>query len=266
LLRDSGVDEFAWKKLAGAKERFAAIKLCEFCVNYACARVLRVDVLIWDTRDERHDVPRRDDVANLQRMYYHLFRNVLRARWPDNALWRLHPDEHTALDWDTIQDCLEHTSTSVEVAPTFKADRPFRLRLRREFGIEQIEPVRSQDHPLLQVADLFAGLAVFSREKYEEYREWLTTECRQQQLFELSQPTGGPSASSRERFRVLKHFGTIPSIETLSRKVQGGQPGRFPKNERWPLDPEAREPFELLALHAAASSRQGTHERLNRST
>jgi len=86
LLEKSEVREFKWKKLDGAKERFAAIKMCEFAIENALARKLRVDVLIWDIQDSRHNVPGRDDIANLQRMYYHLFRNVLRARWPNDAV------------------------------------------------------------------------------------------------------------------------------------------------------------------------------------
>jgi len=115
LLEESSVSELKWKKLAGAKERFAANKMCKLAVEEACARQLRVDVLVWDIEDSRHNVPKRDDIANLQRMYYHLFRNVLRARWPHSAVWRLHPDEHTAMDWATVQDYLENVATTPEV-------------------------------------------------------------------------------------------------------------------------------------------------------
>lgn len=107
LLKESGVSEFKWKNLDGARERFAAMKMCQFAVKSALNGKLRIDVLVWDIADRRHKVPGRDDIANLQRMYYHLFRNVLRARWPNYAVWRLHPDEHTAMDWETVQDCLE---------------------------------------------------------------------------------------------------------------------------------------------------------------
>lgn len=85
-LQGSDVSEFKWSELGGARERFAAIKLCQLAVQAACQGRLRVDVLIWDIRDRRHNIPGRDDIANLQRMYYHLFRNVLRARWPNDAV------------------------------------------------------------------------------------------------------------------------------------------------------------------------------------
>jgi hypothetical protein len=105
-LNESDIVEFKWQRLRTAKERFAAQKVCRICVKKACAGVVRIDVLIWDIEDSRHSVRGRDDLANLQRMYYHLFRNVLRTRWPHDSIWRLHPDEHTAMDWNTVKDCL----------------------------------------------------------------------------------------------------------------------------------------------------------------
>jgi hypothetical protein len=209
LLDESGVAEFKWKNLDGAKERFAAIKMCKFAIENALARKLRVDVLIWDIQDSRHNVPGRDDIANLQRMYYHLFRNVLRARWPNDAVWRLHPDEHTALDWETMREYLEKasvTSVTVERERSLFTGGEFRIRLRREFGIEEIRPIPSDQHPLLQLADLFAGLAAFSHERFDEYQKWLHTVSPQPPLINEAKACVDPSRASQERFQVLKKF------------------------------------------------------------
>lgn len=54
---------------------------------------------MWDITDSRHDIQGRDDIANLGRMYHHLFVDILRNRWPDDARWMVHPDENSALDW-----------------------------------------------------------------------------------------------------------------------------------------------------------------------
>jgi hypothetical protein len=207
LLNESGVQEFKWRNLRGARERFAAEKLCSFAVDKASAGQLRVDVLVWDIEDSRHKILKRDDTANLRRMYYHLFRSVLRKRWPDNAIWRLHPDEHTAMDWKTLKDFLERKSVSIETNRSLFADNRFPFRLRRKFGIiEEIRPVSSGGHPLLQIADLFAGLAVFSCDKYHEYNEWLQNNSGQRSLFDEANASSNPSRSSQERFTVLKQF------------------------------------------------------------
>jgi hypothetical protein len=206
LLKGSNVSEFKWTKLDGAKDRFAANKMCDFAVNHARMHKLRVDVLIWDIQDSRHNIRGRDDIANLQRMYYHLFRNVLRARWPNDAVWRLHPDEHTAMNWETVKDCLENVSKRVETECSLLTGGQFRVRLQREFGIEEIQQVSSATHPLVQLADLFTGLAVFSREMFDEYQKWLQYTSPQAHLFEESQTSKNLSQRRCERFQVLNSF------------------------------------------------------------
>ena len=203
LLNDSGVAEFKWKKLRGARERFAAIKMINFAVKYAHAGILRIDALIWDINDSRHNIQGRDDIANLQRMYYHLFRNVLRMRWPDNAVWQLFPDEHTALDWQRIEDFLDASGSRLIIEHLL-----FGARLRRDFHIGEINQASSKEQPLLQLADLFAGLAVFSRERFEQYQKWIRNREGQSILFNIREEEDNDAISSadRERFQVLAHL------------------------------------------------------------
>jgi hypothetical protein len=206
LLGESGVREFRWKRLGGAKKRFAAEKICRYALEKACSAHLRIDVLVWDIEDSRHKVAKRDEIANLERMYFHLFRNVLRTRWPCDAVWRLHPDEHTSMDWETVHDCLENVGARVEVENSLFSRGKLRIRLRREFGIEEVRPVLSGDHPLLQVADLFAGIAVFSREKYAEYEQWCISTSPQMNLLYESNTESTASGCSKERFKILAEF------------------------------------------------------------
>jgi hypothetical protein len=206
VLDESNVSEFKWNDLGGARERFAAEKLCCFVADKACNACLRIDVLVWDIEDSRHIVANRDDMANLERMYYHLFRNVMRARWPNDALWRLHPDEHTGLDWRTMQSCLAAKGTLLKADRSLLTGGEVAHEWRREFGIEEIQPVSSANQPLIQLADLFSGLAVFSRAKYGEYEQWEEDTSPQGKLFEYGKPAEKASARSEERFAVLAHF------------------------------------------------------------
>ena len=206
ILQESGIREFKWKNLRGARERFVAEKLCCLAIKYAKNGYMRVDVLIWDIEDSRHRISGRDDIANLGRMYYHLFRNVMRVRWPDCAVWKFHPDEHTAMDWGILQECLENRSITVEYDRSLFTGGQFRSRLRREFGIKEIEPVSSEKYILLQIADLFAGLAVFSYEKFNEYQIWLKEQSPQLSLLSESRESVKLSKKMKERFVVLKKF------------------------------------------------------------
>ena len=166
ILAQSNVAEFKWERLNSAKSRFAALNLINYAVNKAADKVLRVDVLTWDMQDGRHRIPKLDKIANLQRMYYHLFRNVLRTRWPDEAVWQLRPDEHTAMAWDVVLDYLDSGSLSWE--PSDKLE----LRLKRDFQILAIQPAHSNLEPLVQLADLFAGLGSYSRACYGRLQTW----------------------------------------------------------------------------------------------
>lgn len=235
LLVESNVSEFKWNKLSGARERSAAMKMCEFAVERALASQLRIDVLVWDTQDRRHNVLKRDDIGNLQRMYYHLFHNVLRKRWPDNAIWRLHPDEHTAMNWQTVEDCLGNVAKRVEVDDSLFTSGKFRIRLRQEFSIEEIQAVASGNHPLLQLADLFAGLAVFSREKYGMYREWKDRNSGQAKLFDDGNGTDAPSRSSQERFQVLAKLSDLSKKHRLDVSLEIKQ-GLWTPNPKKPLN------------------------------
>jgi len=245
LLDGSGVSEFRWKKLDGAKERFAAEKLCKCTVEKTCSAQLRVDVLVWDTEDSRHKLVKRDDIANLERMYYHLFRNVLRTRWPNDAIWRLHPDQHTSMDWETVQDCLENVGTRFEIENSLFSSEKFRIRLRREFGIEEIRAVSSGDHPLLQLADLFAGMAVFSREKYTEYEQWCTRTSSQLNLLDEANAVSTASGSSRERFKILAEFDRMCKQRKLGVSLKTNRGLWTPKPEN-PINFWWYEPQHLL--------------------
>jgi hypothetical protein len=113
LLDESEVKEFKWQKLRQARERFAAQKLLGFVIEQTSRGALRVDVLTWDTEDSRHKIKGRDDIANLQRMYYHLFKNALK-RWAGDNTWILYPDQNSALGWESVQDYLDIAGLSLE--------------------------------------------------------------------------------------------------------------------------------------------------------
>jgi hypothetical protein len=181
LFRESGVGEFKWGKLSQARDRFAALKMIDLTTGLALDGNLRVDVLIWDTYDERHSVPGRDDMANLQRMYYHLFKNVLTCRWPASCTWHLYPDENSALHWVTVQDFLDAAGLSFTIEGDL-LKRGFRLRLARDFSVLNICEVCSADSPLCQLAGLFAGLGAYSHIAYDKYEHWLQLQSDQMSL------------------------------------------------------------------------------------
>jgi hypothetical protein len=204
ILVEAGVRELKWQKLRTARDRFAALSIMDCAMRHVQAGDLRIDTLLWDVEDTRHKVARRDDNQNLHRMYYHLFKNVLARRWPEAATWQLVPDEHAPMDWNSIAGSLQETHHGVDTKNDLFGQRELGARLRAELGVDAITPTASHQEPLIQVADLFAGLGVYSRECFKKYEQWHANQGGQLSLFEEAPPR--LSGSDRERCFVLNEL------------------------------------------------------------
>lgn len=202
LLNDLAIREFKWGRLRSAKHRFAAMELLNYVIPLAVRGNLRVDVLSWDIEDSRHKVPGRDDLRNLQRMYYFLFRNVLSQRWPAKCVWQLCVDESTFAPWADLND--------------LRVLRDWETGQVTPMNIAQICEVHSHAEPLIQIADLFAGIAVYSRSTFDKYSRWVAAPD--------SGLHTGLSAADWERFEVLRHLDTLCKRHKLgvSLKQNGG--------------------------------------------
>jgi len=208
LLTQSDVRELSWKNLKGARERFAALKLIDCVIQHACSGQLRIDVLIWDTWDSRHKIQGRDDIANLERMYYHLFKNTLKKRWPRGSTWLLKPDENSAINWVTLQECLQASSGRIMLIGPLSKEQERLGRIRLDFNVLEIRPSVSSEEPLIQLADLFVGMAVFSHERFISYLRWKALKTGQYALLPSLLGSLQLSKSDKQRCPVLDEFNT----------------------------------------------------------
>ncbi len=167
ILTSSDVSEFKWKKFNNAKYFYCAEKMINFIFEHLHNFKIRIDVLIWDTQDSRHEIQGRDDLANYERMFYHLLNGSMRKR-PKNASWHIRPDQRGGIDWDTIRDCLSARGNQQEYSHTifghFFSD-PY-------YSITTFNEQDSKIELLIQIADLFSGLAVYSKTAYNQYKKW----------------------------------------------------------------------------------------------
>lgn len=190
--------EFAWKNLRTDKTLAVANAITNITVAVAYSEPFRVDIITWDTQDSRHKVPGRDDTANLARMYYHLMIKVIEVRWPE-ASWVIKPDERTDMDWKELERCLSYPSRHAKEARQFVLAEQFCVTS----ASPQITSVTSH-HPLVQVADLFAGLASFSWNEYSAHAAWKLRQNGQQDMFaDLYAP---PSKSAEYKHRALHYL------------------------------------------------------------
>ncbi len=200
ILKKTRIKELKWQKLDANNDCQAALEFVECAVSHACTGNIRIDVLVWDTQDKRHMVIGRDDAANMYRMYYHLFKNVLVNRWPDGSVWYLYPDEQASIDWSKIARFLGMAGISVSKPNPLSG---LVESLITEFNVLQIEQRKSEIEPLIQMADLFAGMSVYSRKRYDHYRCWQTTCREERQLALLSDLTDNIRLSNADKMRCL---------------------------------------------------------------
>lgn len=206
LLASSSVREMKWAQLRSARERFAADKLLAWAVEAAVDRRLTIDALVWDTHDTRHHVLGRDDVANLHRMYYRLLSSALRRSEFRGAVWILRPDHNSVMDWTSVHDVLHNAGLGSPSQPDLLSSVRLWRRATRQHLIEAIEPADSAATPLVQLADLVAGLSAYSHDRYPAYETWCRDEKEKLQpaLFPLE--TSSPvnlTAADRQRCPVL---------------------------------------------------------------
>lgn len=178
-LDDAGVRELKWSRVKSARERFAGLAFLDLVLGWARDGVLRVDSLVWDIQDRRHSVPRRHDLSNLGRMHYHLLRAVFYRRWPGGVVWRYHPDAMEGMNWETLRECLDYDGLSRALPEAGLATLP-----NRGYRVAAVDPLDSAATPLVQAADLFAGLAAYSHDEFAAFRAWQEEESGQQSLFE----------------------------------------------------------------------------------
>jgi len=225
-LSSSNISEFKWKKLDGAKYRHCALKLIDSVMHSVRRLNARVDTIIWDTYDKRHTIKNRDDNANFERMFFHLHRKAFQRR-EKKAKWRVRPDERMGVDWHTIRDCLGSVGRRQKLVHSplfgdFFSDP--------HYNVVDLKEIDSKKAPCCQVADLFAGMAVFSRVNHKVFWRWSSQQVPSLGLFpdeELNL-----SRSDTERFPVLDYLNRLCKRHSLgvSLKSQGGLHTYDPKN------------------------------------
>lgn len=135
--------------------------LLELCDQFLFPAInngdMRIDTLIWDNHLYKKD-------QNI--MHYHLLSKVLK-KYPHGIEWLYYPDQDLAKNYGLITDIV---NTSVN------SKTPYELALEnlaQEYAIRFCGAVDSKEYKLVQIADIFAGVAAFSYNNYADYTDWL---------------------------------------------------------------------------------------------
>jgi len=178
--------------------------------KFASREKIRADILTWDTQDSRHAIQGRDNRANLERMYYKVFVHAVR-QWKSQKEWKFYPDENSQVDWSEITRILNRTPIikhQTEQQPLFGGEEP-----NQALNVEYTLPLNSTKEPLIQLADLLAGLARFTKEEGKNCLSWLDTwgNKKQPQLpnFLCEDELNEPIRTKQNRFRLIGEFDAL---------------------------------------------------------
>lgn len=202
LLNESNVSEFKWKKLASAKYRFAAMKIIDYVTEQAIKEQIRIDTLIWDTKDKRHSIIGRDDIQNFERMFFHLHNSLMRRQGPSSR-WHIRPDERTDLNWGKISECLHSKSLWKD---------HYNYPLLEEFystycyQIDTFKQMNSASCRLNQIADLFAGMGAYSRHEKMLIKSHIQNVTGQKKIFQNTPVKNEFSNADEERLNIILYL------------------------------------------------------------
>lgn len=201
-LEECGLPELKWTRLG---DRSYTVRCAIAFVDHLLAALddgIRVDVLIWDTEDARHRVANRDDIANYERMYFHLHRALIRRRG-GSTRWHLRPDEQVQIDWDTLASCLTSRGTWLSDAPQQAGSNRFGALMPIISTFRQVD---SQETPLSQLADLLAGMAAYTRSRPSVMCRQLDLGKPANVVFDDGMDEAVVSKRDKVRFRVISHL------------------------------------------------------------
>jgi hypothetical protein len=152
------IRKIEWKDIRGHRPKTqAAISYIAAVPALVKHCGLRADILTFDLHDTRHSLPGRDELANLQRMYYNVFRHA--ARVNGSKAWEFHPDKGSNINWDQLRAYLNQTGLIKKKVS--QCLRLFPLD-NEKIRLESLEERSASEEPLLQLADLLAGIAYYS--------------------------------------------------------------------------------------------------------
>lgn len=200
ILIENNITEVKFSEIRTHAPRIKAARgFIEKGIKFAKRNEIRLDILSWDMHDTRHTISGRDDIGNLERMYYKMLRHIS-ERWKQ-LYWEFYPDENSTVDWRELISYLNKTKI-----PRYK---PNILKLfkeeRYDIKFAKIKEIKSHHEPLIQLADLFAGISCFSRENGEDCIRWLGQQnIRMKKLpFFSRRKEQSPIESNCNRFKLI---------------------------------------------------------------
>lgn len=196
--------EFKFNEVKNNASITLAHKFIDTAFDFIRSSKIRIYILTWDKHDSRHTVQNRSDIENLKRMYYHHL-HFIKKDWNVFEGWEFYPDQLSAIDWEN--DVIAFLTNKkirrnpIEQTELFESLNGINIKYRN------VKELNSATYPIIQLADLFAGMIRSSRENSDAFYEWFTLEKTKHQvtLFDYERQTEN-SKNILYKFEVMKYF------------------------------------------------------------
>jgi hypothetical protein len=228
------IDEVKFVEIKSHSSKVEAAREFTYCAveDYASKAKIRIDVLTWDMQDSRHAVQGRDNVANLEYMYHKVLTHVGR-QWMQ-AEWGFYPDTNSQIGWNKIANALSKTRlirSKLSMLRLFDDEETSQV-----FQFKDIVPKESCKEPLIQLADLFAGMARFTREEGKQCIHWLD-KCKNKNQIPLASILSEKDVSEDTTITRQNRFQLIDAFDKLCKRHKMRVSLRT-KNCLWTPDPK----------------------------
>lgn len=155
---------FKWNKFNSKNKVNALKEFLEYLFRLMSRDIVHITTIIWDIHDSRHEILRRDDKKNLSLMYYKLIKNFAEDKLRNGDTLTIYPDQNNSIDWDLIEEILPNDGIHNTKELSFCT-----VCFSKVF----IKESNTSENALIQIADIFAGLARTSYKDYGNYEKWL---------------------------------------------------------------------------------------------
>lgn len=206
ILSQHSKNEIKFKEINNQRTKQIASEFLDVSFKFLKASKIKIHVVVWDKHDSRHKIQNRCDVENLKRMYYHNMKMLLKS-WDIETNWHFYPDEFSEIDWQNdVVKYIENTRINPLNDIQQKLFEVFRnVQFPTIKGVKELD---SKKYPIIQLADLYAGLVRTSRMESDNFNKWCFIRNQQNTLtlFDDEKIEVDISNSKKPKFDVMYGF------------------------------------------------------------
>lgn len=211
-------NEIKFHGIKGFEHQNLAIDFFKKGFEFLKQNKIKVHLLVWDKHDKRHNVKGRSEIENLKRMYFHNLK-ILKNHWKIDTLWSFFPDEFNKIDWqnDVIKffNNLRLLKNDPSQLKLFSELKDFRIKYNN------VKELQSNYYPIIQLADLLAGVVRTSRKESDKFNLWLNQNQEQLSLFDKIEENVSKN--------MIPKYNTMLEFKNLAKKNSMGI--NFSKNK-----------------------------------